>query len=96
MEGYTSYTELEAKWNPQGYLHFEPNRPGEHYLFLTVKRDLHMYCGNDRVHMYKDTTIDGNLDVGVGAASSIIRARVNHEGSTGSLRLEARWRNPSF
>ena len=28
MEGYTSYMELEAKWNSQGYVKFEPNRPG--------------------------------------------------------------------
>ena len=55
-----------------------------------------MYCGNGRVHMYKDTTRDGHLDVGVGAASSIVKAHVNHEGSTGSLQLEARWRNQSF
>ena len=43
-----------------------------------------------------NTTISGNLDVGVGAASSIATAHVNHEGSTGSLQLEARWRNHSF
>ena len=24
MDGYTSYIELEAKWNSQGYLNFEP------------------------------------------------------------------------
>ena len=40
--------------------------------------------------------VSGNLDVGVGAASSIAKAHVNHEGSTGSLQLEARWRNQSF
>ena len=40
--------------------------------------------------------ISWNLDVGVGAASSIVQAHVNHEGSTGSLQWEARWRNQSF
>ena len=44
MEGYTSYIELEAKWNSQGYIHFESNKPGAHYAF-TVTDDLHMYCG---------------------------------------------------
>ena len=33
MEGYTSYIELEAKWNSQGYLNFESNTPGVHLLF---------------------------------------------------------------
>ena len=70
-EGYTSYIELEAKWDSQGYLHFESNKPGAHYLFLTVKNGLHMYCGNNLVHMYKDTTIDGNLDVGTTGNNSI-------------------------
>ena len=64
MEGYTSYIELQAILNPQGYLKFESNKPGTHYLFLTVEDDLHMYCGSNPVHMYKDTTIYGNLDVG--------------------------------
>ena len=30
MEGYTSYIELEAKWNSQGYLNFESKKPGAH------------------------------------------------------------------
>ena len=46
--------------------------------------------------MYKDTSIDGNLEVGVGAASSIVKAHVNHEGSTGFIQMEAKFRNQSF
>ena len=57
MDGYTSYIELEAKWNSsQGYINFESNRPGAHYVFTTVKDDLHMYCGNNLAHFYKTTT----------------------------------------
>ena len=56
MEGYTSYVELETKWNSQGYLNFESNKPGAHYLFLTVKDDLHMYCGNNLVLFYEPTS----------------------------------------
>ena len=56
MDGYTSYVELEAKWNSQGYVNFEPNRPGALYVFTTVKDDLYMYCGNNLVHFYKTTT----------------------------------------
>ena len=58
MDGYTSYIELEAKWNSQGYINFEPNRPGAHYSLITVKGELHMYCGDNKVHMYKNTSID--------------------------------------
>ena len=75
MEGYTSYIELEAKWNTQGYLNFESNKPGAHHLFLTDKDDLHMYCGTNLVHMSKDT-IDGNLDVGACASSSKIKNHI--------------------
>ena len=54
-----------------------------------------MYCGNNPVPMYTDTTIYGNLDVCVGAASSIAKAHVNHEGSTGHIRMEAQYRHVS-
>ena len=37
-----------------------------------------------------------NLDVGLGASPSIAKAHLNHEGSTGSLRSEAKWRNQSL
>ena len=43
-----------------------------------------------------DAAISGNLDVGGGAASSIVKAHVNHEGSTGFIQMEAKYRNQSF
>ena len=96
MEGYTSFIELEAKWDSQGYLNSESNKPGAHYFFLTVKDDLHMYCGNNLVHIVKDTTIDGNLDVGVGASQTSIKAHVNHAGCICNVQIEARWRSQGF
>ena len=42
------------------------------------------------------TSTSGNLDVGVGAASSMVQAHVNHEGSTGHIRMEAQYRNVSL
>ena len=74
MEGYTSYIELEAKWSSQGYVNFESNRPGALYVFITVKDDLHMYCGKNKVHMYRDASVDGNLDVGTSQAQTSIKA----------------------
>ena len=29
-------------------------------MFITVKDDSHMYCGNDKVHVYKTTTNDSD------------------------------------
>ena len=51
---------------------------------------------NKTARFASNSAINVNLDVGVGAASSLAKAHVNHEGSTGSLQLEARWRNQSF
>ena len=48
------------------------------------------------VNQNGDTTIGGNLDVGVGAASSLAKAHVNHAGSTGHIQMEAEYRNQSF
>ena len=43
---------------------FLTTSPGTSYLFLAVKQYPYLYGGNNKVHMYKDTTIVGNLDVG--------------------------------
>ena len=48
------------------------------------------------VNQNGNVALTRSLDVGLGASSSIIKAHGNHDGSTGSLQLEARWRNQSF
>ena len=96
MDGYTSCIQLEAKWNSQAYMKFESNKPGALYVFITVKDDLHMYCGNNKVHMCTDTSIDGNLDVGQSQAQTSIKAYFNHAGSTGHIRIEGRYRDQGF
>ena len=40
--------------------------------------------------------VSGNLGVGVGAASSMVKAHVIHAGSTGHIRMDAKYRNQSF
>ena len=40
------------------------------YIFFEIENGYYMYCGNNKVHMYKDTSIDGNLDVGPSQAQS--------------------------
>ena len=96
MEAYTSYIELETKWNSQGYLNFESNMPGAHYLSLAVKDELHIHCGTNLVHMYKDTTIDGNLDVVQSQAHTSMKAYFNHVGSSGFMMMEGRYRDQGF
>ena len=56
----------------------------------------HLKFHNSRSGSVYNVFNDGNLDVGVGAASSVVKAHVNHEGGTGYLMMEARWRNQAF
>ena len=45
----------------------------------------------NKVNIYKDTTISGNLDVGQSQAQTSIKAYVNHIGKTCYVEMEARW-----
>ena len=56
----------------------------------------HLMFYNGRSGSVCNVLIDGNLDFGVGAASSIVKAHVNHEGSTGHIRMEAKWGKQAF
>ena len=49
--GSTGFLEMEARWRDQGYINFETNY-GTAYLFLSVKNDPYMYCGNEKVYIY--------------------------------------------
>ena len=55
-----------------------------------------MYCGDNKVHMYKDTTINGNLDVGVGATQTNITTHFNQSGNTGYMQMKSRTRDTGF
>ena len=43
-----------------------------------------------------NTTIGGNLDVGLGASVTSIKACVNHAGNQGIIKIEAKWRSQGF
>ena len=43
-----------------------------------------------------DTTLTNNLDVGIGATQTNIKAHVYHAGSTGFLEMEARYRDQAY
>ena len=80
------------------YLNLETTRVNGGWVYFQINGDSYMQLSGsaNKVNNYKYTTISGNLDVGVGAASSIVKAHVNHEGSTGFIEIEARWRNQPF
>ena len=48
------------------------------------------------VNQNGNTTISGNLDVGVDETKSKAKAHVNHAGNTGFIEIEAMWRNQAF
>ena len=89
--GYTGYIGLEARWNTQGYMNFETTSPGTSYLFLAIKSDPYLYCGDDKVYMYK-----GYLDIGPSQAQNIINTYLNHDGSTGNMMMEGRYKDQGY
>ena len=88
-EGSTGHIRMEAQYINVSLLGFDTTY-SHGYLFLEVKNDYYMYCGNNLVHMYKDTTIDGHLDVGQSQAQTSIKAWFNHVGSTGFMMMGGR------
>ena len=56
----------------------------------------HLKLYNGRKYSVCNVLTDGNLDVGVGASQTSIKAYVNHEGFTGFIEIDARWRNQAF
>ena len=66
------------------------------YVFFEIKNDYYMYCGNNLVHVYKDTQMDGNLDVGPSQAQNKVTTHFHHVGSTGYMMMEGRYRDQGF
>ena len=50
----------------------------------------------NKVSTAGDTTISGNLDVGITQAQTSITAYINHIGKTGYVEMEARWANQGY
>ena len=48
------------------------------------------------VNQNGNTTISGNLDVGVGASQTSIKAYVNHAGHQGNVDIEAMWNTQGY
>ena len=98
VNGYTGYAELKAASSYDMFLNLSTTRTDGGWMYFKINNDdyIQLSGSDNKVNIYKDTAISENLDVGVGAASSIVKAHVNHEGSTGHIRMEAKYRNQAF
>ena len=60
--------------------------------FKIMNGDCIQLSGSDnKVTILENTTISGNLDVGVGAWQTTIKAYAHHAGHQGNVEIEARW-----
>ena len=96
--GYTGYAELKAATSYDMFLNLSTTRTDGGWMYFKINNDdyIQLSGSDNKVNTYKYTSISANLDVGVGAASSLVKAHVNHEGSTGHIQMEAKYRNQSF
>ena len=44
---------------------------------------------DNKINIYKDTSISGNLDVGITQAVTLIKAYVSHAGHQGNVEIKA-------
>ena len=53
--GHQSNVEIEARWNSQGFIHFNNTNP-DALLLIATKDDLYLYCGLNIIYFYKPAT----------------------------------------
>ena len=96
--GYTGYAELEAANSYDMYLNPSTTRTDGGWMYFKINNDDYMQLpGSDnKVNIYKDTTISGNLDVGPDQANTSIKAYVNYGGHAGNVEIEARWQYEAY
>ena len=72
FNGYTGYAELNAASSCDMYLNLETTYPSGGWMYFKINGGSYMQVpwSDNKVNIYKDTTISGNLDVGVGASPS--------------------------
>ena len=73
LGGYTGYAELKAESNYDMFLNLSATRTDGGWMYFKIDNDDYMQSpgGDNKVAVYKDTTISVNLDVGSGASSKI-------------------------
>ena len=53
--GHQGNVEIEARWNSQGFIHFNTTNP-DCLLLIATKDDIYLYCGLNIIYFYKPTT----------------------------------------
>ena len=71
VNGYTGYAELRAYSSYGMHLNLSTTRTDGGWMYFKINNDDYMKlsCSDNKVNIYKDTSISGNLDVGTGAGS---------------------------
>ena len=89
--GYTGYAELQAANSYDMFMNLSTTRTSGGWMYFKINNNSYMrLSGSDsKVNVYKDTTISGKLDVGVGAATSYIKTSAANGGNTSYCELKA-------
>ena len=80
------------------FINLQTTRTDGGCMYFQIKNDDYMQLpgSGSKANTYKDTTMSGNLNVGVGASQTSIKAYVHHAGHQGNAQIEARWRSQGF
>ena len=89
--GYTGYAELQAANSYDMFLNLSTTRTDGGWMYFKINGDSYMQLsGSDnKVNIYKETLISSHLKVGVGAATSNIKAFASHDGNTSYCELKS-------
>ena len=72
--GYTGYAELRAASSYDMFLNLPTTRTDGGWMYFRINNDdyIQLSGSDNKVNIYKDTSISDSLDVGAGAATSNI------------------------
>ena len=90
LNGYTGYAELRAANSYDMFLSLSTTRTDGGWMYFKINNNSYIQLsGSDnKVTIYKDTTISGNLDVGVGDPTSYIKTNAEDRGNTSYCELK--------
>ena len=88
---YTGFAECYAAGSYDMFLRFQTTYPNGCWMYLKIKNDnyLQLSGSDNKVTIYKDTAINGNLYFGGSGASSKIKVHAANNGYTGCAELKA-------
>ena len=89
--GYTGYAELQAANSYDMFINLSTTRTDGGWMYFKIKNNSYMRLpGSDnKMNIYKDTTISGSLDVGVGASTSYVKTSAANGRNTSYCELKA-------